>query len=941
MQSEERDDGVTGGPVLPLRDWNAEASAKLPGSPSLEVPSSDDSEMPSDLRDATAQVLVALADAQIFGVDDAIGLANSDVGVGFWLGESILAGDASEQAVRYAAHLVGVKYRRQASGRLGSEAIARIARYANAGIRKEVTRDRKPCVRITRSDDGAFQATIVNSYTYELRGIRYRNLTAAESGRSQSAIAALQFETADDARAFVFNVQTKRGATVRYGNAAAAEYFAEHPPAPKRATLGVTQEGPWRLALSFPYDERFVGAVRSIPGRRFNPDSKEWSIPTDQANVAWAAFAPFEQSLSLDALKTHLTELEAAIMQEASKPRPVSCRLTGKGNTARVVLGFEYNAGIVGVIRDQHGRSFDPTTKTWSLPASGLQRFIEEAQQYNLFDGYDTTELLATQERVTNEANAERASVLAMLERDRALADAAVPTPPSALVGLRPYQCDGVAFLTASQAALRHKVNSTVAEMRERGLAAPYVTEKQPLGALLRDDMGLGKTAQTIRATMVLLEQSNEKALIVAPASVKLNWEREIHKFGGDNQRVQVLDGKASIDDTARWLVVNYDIIDRYHDALLEKSIGVVVFDEAHKIKNPKAKRTKYSIGYEGKSARGLGSDEPSVRGVASAASKKVILLTGTPIFNRPRDLFTLLRAIGHPVAANKREFEEHFCDGHLIDTPNGRAWDASGATDLPFLREVAAPLSLGRMKSQVLTDLPPKKFQVLPLDVPLAQYQAVLGERAKIRKEKQAQGSWDAMSRLAELTAARMATARAKAPATAEYVADSASTTNKMIVFSMSTEILDLIESALDGTVEGKVVRVDGTRSQKQRMAAVDAFQDDPDTVVLLGQTQAAGEGINLTAVSTIVFNDIGYIPGEVRQAIDRGYRIGQTKNLLVVFMAAANTLDEQQLDQMMEKITVHQQFEGTTQESQELLDTMGRALEVATTPRRPGVVY
>ena len=895
-------------------------------SPVEHQPSLDE-KMPEELAQDAARILTALADAQIFGVEDDIGLSNADVALGFWLGESIQNGDASEQAIRYAAHLVGVKYRRQASERLGADRIAAIARYANAGTRKEVSAAKKPIVRIVQQPDGKMQAVFTGSFFYELREVAHVNVNTA-TGRGSAAISAVIFETADDAGAFIHNVLVRRAGSVRYEGGAEA-YFREHPPAPKRVQLSVREVG-GLLYLGFPYDERLVNAARKIPGRRFDGASKSWMIERSQANAAWAAFAPLEDAISLDGLRPYLTASIDEIRVEAEKPLTLGCVLEGSGKHVRARLGFEYNAGLVALVRDIPGRSFDPGTKTWSIPAEALAGFARQGKEWGVFSGYDLSELDGAREEVERAAQEEARRVAALLERDRIAAAADVPPPVHALVGLRPYQCEGVAFLTASQAALRHEVNKMIVPLRERGIPAEYVTEEQRLGLLLRDDMGLGKTAQTIRATMLLLEGKAAHAVVVCPASVKISWEREIAKFGGDNQRVQVLSGQSTLDNAAKWWIVNYDILEKHHAALLQRNIGVVVFDEAHRIKNPKAKRTKYAIGYKGKAG------EESIRGLASVASERVIALTGTPIFNRPRDLFTLIRAMGHPLGRDKRAFETHFCDGHLIYTPNGEAWDASGATDLPFLREVMRPLSLGRMKSEVLTDLPPKELQVLPLDVPLTEYYRVMRERAEIRREKQRDGTWTEASALAELTAARMATARAKASQTAEYVADSASSSNKIIVFSMSTEVLDLIEAGLKGNVDGKVVRVDGSRSQKQRMEAVDAFQGDPETVVLVAQTQAAGEGLNLTAASTEVFNDIGYIPGEIRQAVDRAYRIGQTKNLLVVFMAAANTLDEQQVSLMCKKIATNQEFEGATQESNELLKVMEEALGVASSRTR-----
>src|SRR5918997_2989490 len=221
--------------------------------------------------------------------------------------------------------------------------------------------------------------------------------------------------------------------------------------------------------------------------------------------------------------------------------------------------------------------------------------------------------------------------------------------------GLFPHQVEGVAFLLG----------------RRR--------------AILADDMGLGKTRQSIVA---LTEAAPTGPwLVVCPASVKRNWEREIRiARPGDRVHVCGPQDPPAVGYTG-WVVINYDLLHKV-DALLEDLPWAgIVFDEAHYLKNHTSQRSKH--------AREL---------VAAAPNAVVHLLTGTPLTNRPRDLFPLLQLVGHPMGRSFLSFAKRYCAAEH----NGFGWVTDGASHLAELRTQLHGVMLRRTKDAVL-DLPPK----------------------------------------------------------------------------------------------------------------------------------------------------------------------------------------------------------------------------------------
>jgi SWI/SNF-related matrix-associated actin-dependent regulator 1 of chromatin subfamily A len=237
-------------------------------------------------------------------------------------------------------------------------------------------------------------------------------------------------------------------------------------------------------------------------------------------------------------------------------------------------------------------------------------------------------------------------------------------------VNLFPHQADGVAFLLSKRRAI------------------------------LADDMGLGKTRQAIAAMEV--GAPTGPILIVCPAALKLNWRREIRMiFPEALTEVVGFDSQAVKD--ARWIIVNYDLLKKHAEMLRAIGWAGVILDEAHFIKN-NSKRTSDCL-----KLLGVRNDKLATL----IGPSFVFLLTGTPMTNRPRDLFNLLRCAGHPASRSFLSFAKRYCDAYRNDF----GWVTTGASNIPELNLLMKEVMLRRTKEEVL-DLPPKLRSWIPVDV-------------------------------------------------------------------------------------------------------------------------------------------------------------------------------------------------------------------------------
>ena len=428
-------------------------------------------------------------------------------------------------------------------------------------------------------------------------------------------------------------------------------------------------------------------------------------------------------------------------------------------------------------------------------------------------------------------------------------ADAAFKKAVALADGLFPHQVEGVAFLLG----------------RRR--------------AILADDMGLGKTRQAIVSLQHLAP--NGPYLVVCPASVKRNWAREIEQVI-PNPSIVVIEGSAPVDLDATWVILNYDILGRHRDALQQVAWTALVFDEAHYLKNHTSARSKL--------ARSL-----TDSAAAKAAQHLIVqLLTGTPLTSRPRDLFVLLQLAGHPLGRSFLAFAKRYCAAEKGEF----GWKTGGASNIDELTVQLHGIMLRRSKDVVLA-LPPKIRTWLPVAVP-----ATTGARAIKKvlalltgKTDESIGNvskaTDPQRRgrlLAFLVEARQALAIAKTSATLDFVRGAIDQGEKVIVFSCFDDPIQKLARELGSAAVVLTGKTPGTT----RQTVVDLFQRDDDVRVLLANIIAGGTGLNLTAATQVVFNDLDWVPTNHWQAEDRAYRIGQTRTVNVTYFIAQGTIDD-----------------------------------------------
>ena len=386
---------------------------------------------------------------------------------------------------------------------------------------------------------------------------------------------------------------------------------------------------------------------------------------------------------------------------------------------------------------------------------------------------------------------------------------------------------------------------------------------------ILADDMGLGKTTATIIAA---LETGSKKILIICPASLKINWQREIENY--TDRSVYISEGKKFSTDED-FTIINYDILKNFYDpkniqeSLIHKSnFDLVILDEAHMISNPQAQRTKIINSF--------------VKDI-----KRVWLLTGTPMTSRPMNYFNLLSIIESPVAQNWMAYAIRYCQGYQFMAGKRKIWNVQGASNLEELRDRTSKQMLRRLKEDVL-DLPDKIISPIYLRLRSKEYEEVVGEYYDWFDNKSGESS-SLTIQFSKLMKVRKIIANEKIKHTIEFVENIIEQGKKVIIFTNFTDTLQMIHNHF-----GKQsVYLDGSCSKPQRQYAVDQFQENDKIKLFIGNLKAAGVGLTLTAAEVVIMNDLSFVPAEHAQAEDRAYRYGQKNNVLVYYPLFENTIE------------------------------------------------
>lgn len=405
---------------------------------------------------------------------------------------------------------------------------------------------------------------------------------------------------------------------------------------------------------------------------------------------------------------------------------------------------------------------------------------------------------------------------------------------------LYPYQEQGAAFLASRRAAL------------------------------LADEMGLGKSAQAIAAAFDVNPAAD--VLVVCPASVRVNWFREFERFWPSLVSY-------SLD------VVSYDLVARGKFPG-KAEYDVLILDEAHYLKTRTSKRTKAIFGPKCDGKGGL-----------VERAKHVILLTGTPTPNNPSELWPALRALAPetiPAKSGKPRDYFQFVSKFCKTRNNGFGIEIVGGKNLAELRERIAPFVLRRRKEDVLKDLPPLRMEALYLDGKLELPPEVLDSVDELNDMLDREGVKGLQKMASHVATLRRLTGLAKVGPVIEWTRDWFDAGGgKLVVFAHHRDVLKALntDKRLNHVLRCHVV---GDTPAAKRQEHVDAFQSVDCPALFLGQIQAAGTGITLTAASDLLFVESSWVPAENEQAAMRIHRIGQRNACLVRFAMLAGSIDE-----------------------------------------------
>lgn len=409
---------------------------------------------------------------------------------------------------------------------------------------------------------------------------------------------------------------------------------------------------------------------------------------------------------------------------------------------------------------------------------------------------------------------------------------------------------------------------------------------------LLADEMGVGKSIQAIGISLLFKE--NWPVLIICPSSLKLVWRDEILKWipdiNKDKINIQIFkSGKDQFKSGEKFYIMSYDLTIKLEEKIKNKNFNFIIADEAHYLKSPDAKRTKCLM--------------PIIQ-----KSKRVLLLTGTPILSRPVELYPLLTMLRPDLFHNFSVFGNRYCDPKR----NFFGTDWTGSSCAKELNYILKNIMIRRLKKDVISQLPPKKRQKVEIQTDskvIKQIQAInistdglfqkLNElnnspsNARIDYDDEDFGD-EGDNLLNLFSKVYLLSAEAKAQGVKDYIHYLLDNKCKFLVFAHHKIMLDSIEEEVQ-KLHIDYIRIDGKVKLDKRQEYVNKFQTDETCLVAILSITACYTGITLTAASTVVFSELHMTPAVMIQAEDRAHRIGQEHECVNIhYLYGPDTLDE-----------------------------------------------
>lgn len=403
--------------------------------------------------------------------------------------------------------------------------------------------------------------------------------------------------------------------------------------------------------------------------------------------------------------------------------------------------------------------------------------------------------------------------------------------------------------------------------------------------ALLADEMGLGKTPQAIDACKAL-----KKILIVCPSVAKYNWQKEFIKF---DSRESFVAGEGMTYENKSVTICSFSYLVNHIGKYRSKKYDVVIVDEAHYLKEPKTHRTKAVLGSQG----------------ILHKTTRLWALTGTPAPNHAGELWVLLYTFGYTTLSYEG-FIARYCNSHHVGDHYGRIQIVGSNTKhTPELKALLKKFSLRRLKRDVL-NLPPMfhntyyiegdKSDVLKfrpdLKTKLADELTSLCERLNFNLDSVNDERLLAVLSLMSqsISSLRRYHGLTKVRPVAEMVRQelTAQEYKKIIIFGIHTDVLETLERSFLQDGFGIVI-VTGKTPSIKRFEAQERFQTDDNIQIFIGNIQAAGINLTLTAASQVLFIEQDWVPGNNKQAADRTHRMGQREAVTVRHIAIRDSID------------------------------------------------
>jgi SWI/SNF-related matrix-associated actin-dependent regulator of chromatin subfamily A-like protein 1 len=677
--------------------------------------------------------------------------------------------------------------------------------------------------------------------------------------------------------------------------------------------LGFDRRGRRAMIFHFPFDELLNLAVKRLPGRRFDWETREWSVPCmehtsaevaemlacfPRVEVAPAAAQWLERAAGWHGLGAVWDAGYGTVLGVRSlagtKPDWVEERVEETADDGWLVIPLDDD--VASLARDQEGLELDDFAAAaveGPVPAAELDAVIdpEGNELFELWVGTRIDAHAAFRRLTEAHRVGARHGTFALREQRDLFA---VPADPALLDELDDFLRDHEFVELSERAAFRREELRTTRRQAKETVALSMAEDGSidlpPLGGELRpfqragvqyalaqrrtflaDEQGLGKTVQALAA----LEADGDAypAVVACPASLKLTWEREAaHWLPG--RRTAVVSGRSERGwnragaDRADIVIVNYDIVDGQLERLSELGLRSAVFDESHYCKEPRARRTKACLAL----ARVVPAD-----GLRLA-------LTGTPILNRPKELVSQLRLIGR-----------------LGDFGSGAAMTRRfrGADALERLHwHLRAHCYVRRVKADVLPQLPPKRQVTIPVDLSneseyrLAERNLVDWLRTQPLDLRELQTKVAAAlrnERLVQLNKLRQLAGRGKLAAALSWIDDFLASGEPLVVFADHVELQHELLARFPFATH-----ILGSDDAQARDAAVRAFQSPGGPQLIVCSLRAAGQGLTLTRASNVAFLELDWTPARLAQAEDRCHRIGQHDAVTAWYLVAPDTIDE-----------------------------------------------